>query len=72
MDVEPQVGRVVRLEAGWVEIDLAGKLRRVKLPPALFTHVGGFVRVHDDRVVSVVGTGQLSPLPEQRQPDYHH
>ncbi|MBN1287493.1 MAG: hypothetical protein JXB47_18985 [Anaerolineae bacterium] len=69
METPQEVGCVVRLGEGWVEVDVGGKLRRVALPPNLFTHVGGFVRLRDDQIVSVVGTGQLSPLPEQRQED---
>lgn len=61
MSAEQEIGRVVRLGRGWVEVDLEGRLRRVKLPPNLLTRVGGYVKLLGDCAVAVVGTGQLTP-----------
>lgn len=71
MDARQEIGRVVRLGRGWVEVDLEGKLRRVKLPPSLLTRVGGYVKLRGDCAVATVGTGQLS-FPDRRDDDLRH
>lgn len=52
MSVE-QVGRVVRLGRGWVEVDMNGSIRRVTMPPGLLAHVGNYVELRDDSAVSL-------------------
>ncbi|MCZ7544707.1 MAG: hypothetical protein M5R40_14825 [Anaerolineae bacterium] len=48
-----QIGRVVRLGRGWVEVDVGGALRRVIVPPGLSVRVGNYVVLRSDVAVSV-------------------
>ncbi len=72
MDAGQDVGRVVRLGRGWVEVDTVGRLRRVTLPPGLLTRVGGYLRLRGDCAVSVIGTGELPSLPHTLRDSYRH
>jgi hypothetical protein len=61
-----EVGRVVRIGRGWVEVDQGGRLRRVTLPAALLARVGSYVKLRGGVAVSVIGTGELSALRQAR------
>ncbi len=55
------LGRVLLLGDDWAEVEACGEIRRLSLAPNLFLQEGSIVRIRGSRIVSAVGTSELSP-----------
>lgn len=53
-----QVGRVIRLGRGWVDVSVDRKVRRIRTRPDLLIRVGHYLKIINDQGVTTLPSGE--------------
>jgi hypothetical protein len=53
-----QVGRVIRVGRGWVDVTINRKIRRVSARPDLLVRVGSYLQILHDQGIMLLPTGE--------------
>ncbi|MBN1680532.1 MAG: hypothetical protein JW966_09580 [Anaerolineae bacterium] len=55
---EAQVGRVIRVGRGWVDVTVNRKVRRLHMHPDLLVRAGSYVQILNGQSITVLSAGQ--------------